>query len=272
MPIAALVLAFSSVQPAPAGRAHPQEPAAHEEDKRVERLALPRGKDKPPLFMEWTLASSDPGTPTLVLLHASRSSKGEYRPIVPRLKGLGYNCLAVDLIHGTECRGVKNLTARAARDAGRNTDYLDALVDIVDALQWARDNHAKGGLVLWGSSYSAGLAIHLAGERTDLVDGVLAFSPGEYFGSVGKGPTWIQESAKKVTCPVFLASARNEEVESKAIFEALASGDKTRFLPQGPGTHGSKALWEESAGNAEYWAAVEVFLKRAFPAVAPAGR
>jgi pimeloyl-ACP methyl ester carboxylesterase len=243
--------------------------AAKDSEKKVERVALERGKSRPPLVMEWTLASEDPKTPTLVLLHAARSSKGEYRPMVPRLKALGYNCLAVDLVCGGASRDLKNATARAARDAGANPNYLDAIPDILDALNWAREKYAKGQVFLWGSSFSSGLALHVAGENPALVDGVLAFSPGEYFTAVGKGASWVQECAKKVTCPVFVTSAKNEEEDWRAIFEALGSADKTHFLPQGPGTHGSKALWEESEGNAEYWTAVEAFLKRVAPA-APA--
>jgi pimeloyl-ACP methyl ester carboxylesterase len=239
-------------------------------EKRVERVTLSRGKDEVPLFMEWTDTRRS-GTPTLVLLHSARSSKAEYRPIVPRLAALGYNCLAVDMRYGLACRGLKNSTAKAARDAGRNVNYLDALVDIIDALAWARE-HTDGKVVLWGSSFSAGLALHLAGERSDLVDGVIAFSPGEYFASVGKGTNWIQECAPKVECPVFVTSARSQEADWKAIYAALAAKHKVSFLPSGPGANGSEALWEESEGHAEYWTALEAFLARAFPTAPPADK
>ena len=277
MPLAPLVVVLAGLW-APAAFQKDPEPqqtpreAGEPGEKKVERVQLPRGKDRPPLFMEWTLARADPKTPTLVLLHAARSSKGEYRPMVPRLKALGYNCLAVDLICGGASREVRNNTAKAARDAGRNPDYLDSLGDILDALTWVHENHGEGKTLLWGSSYSAGLALHVAGEHPDRVDGVIAFSPGEYFTSVGKSATWIQECARKVRCPVLVTSARSEEPEWRPIFEALAASDKTGFVPAGAGTHGSKALWEESEGHAEYWTAVEAFLTRAFPSPAAPAR
>lgn len=273
MLLAPLLLALPALLPTgPAQEGKPPADERAQGEPKVERVRVSRGKDMPPLFMEWTLANDDPETPTLVLLHAARSGKAEYRPMVPRLKELGYNCLAVDMMYGTESRGVKNSTAKAARDAGRNVNYLDAIGDILDAVKWARENHAKGKLLLWGSSFSASLALHLAGEHADQIDGVIAFSPGEYFGSVGKGTTWIQECAKQVKCPVFVTSAKNEEHDWRPIFEALATSDKTGFVPEGPGTHGAKALWQESGGNAEYWTAVESFLKRVCPAPAPAAK
>ena len=274
MLLASFLLVLTAPWPAtcPVQQEKPAPEEGADGEPKVERVRVSRGKDMPPLFMEWTLANDDPETPTLVLLHAARSGKAEYRPMVPRLKELGYNCLAVDLMHGTESRGVKNNTAKAARDAGRNVNYLDAIGDILDAVKWARDNHAKGKLLLWGSSFSASLALHLAAEHGDQIDGVIAFSPGEYFGSVGKGTTWIQECAKQVKCPVFVTSAKNEEHDWRPIFEALAASDKTAFVPAGPGTHGAKALWQESAGNAEYWTAVESFLKRVCPASTPVAK
>ena len=210
-----------------------------------------------------------PLTPMLLLYHQARSSKAEYRTMVPRLKEMGYNCLAVDLSSGAECREVKNQTAKLATHGGREPSYLDAMPDILDSVIWARANHAQGKLLVWGSSYSASLALEAAAEHPDVIDGVLAFSPGEYFAALGKSATWIREEAAKVECPVFVTAARSEESDWKPIFEAIPSKVKTTFVPAGPGTHGARALWPESAGNEEYWTAVEAFLKANFPAPPP---
>ncbi len=235
---------------------------------KVERPVI-EVRDGVRLMTELALADPDPETPFIVLYHQARSSRGEYRPIVPRLRALGYDCLSVDLRSGKGSNGVTNLTAKAVRESGGNPDYLDALVDIEDSLAWARANHAKGKLIAWGSSYSASLVLHVAGTRPELVDGVLAFAPGEYFSSLGKGSTWIRDSARSIRCPAFLTSARAEKDELAPILEALPGA--VGFIPESEGAHGSSALWEESPGQEEYWRAVEAFLAAHFPARAAPG-
>ncbi|MSR62462.1 MAG: alpha/beta fold hydrolase [Planctomycetes bacterium] len=260
--LTALVCTLLAVQdpaPVPAPERQPEQA-----DKNVERVTFSRGKKKVPLFMELTLANPDPKTPLLVLYHQARSSKGEYRPIVPHLKELGYNCLAVDLSFGGSCREVKNQAARAAP----NATALDSSDDILDSLQWAREHHAQGKLVAWGSSFSASLVLVLAAQHAELVDGVIAFSPGEYFAADGKSASWVRESVTTLQLPAFVAAARGEERDWSPIFEAIPAAAKQSFVPTSPGSHGSRALWEESADHALYWAALEGFLKQHFPAPA----
>lgn len=259
--LAALVL-FALQDPAPVPA---QESAPEKTDKTVERVVFSRGKKKVPLFMELSLANADPKTTMLVLYHQARSSKGEYRPIVPHLKELGYNCLSVDLCFGGVCREVKNQAARAAP----NATALDSIDDILDSIQWAREHHAQGKVVAWGSSFSASLALVLATQHAGLVDGVIAFSPGEYFAAEGKSASWVQESVTTLQLPVFVAAARGEEHDWKALFEAIPAATKQSFVPTSAGTHGSRALWEESPDHALYWTAVEGFLKQHFPAPVP---
>jgi dienelactone hydrolase len=225
------------------------------------------------LVAELYRASDDPATPVLVLYHQARSSRGEYRTIAPRLKERGYTCLAVDLRSGQASGDVPNLTARGVRMRGGNPTYLDALADIEDSLLWARASQPGGKLVAWGSSYSAALVLHLAGTKPELLDGVLAFAPGEYFVSLGKPETWIRDSAAGIRCPAFLTASRPEAAGMQAIFEAIPAGPpgaKVAFLPAGEGRHGSRALWPDEASSEEYWKAVEAFLGQHFPAPAPA--
>jgi dienelactone hydrolase len=252
---------LASLMAQASGAAAPPPPAGQE--RSIERVVIER--EKRPLVMELALVSDDPRTPMLVLYHRARSSRGEYRAIVPRLKELGYNCLSVDLSSGGACRDVPNLTVH---DYGlrKAPTFLDALPDFEDSLRWAREHHAsQGKVVAWGSVYSASLALHVAAAQPALVDGVIAFSPTECFGPLGKSETWVQESARNVSCPVFVTSARVEEGEWRAIFEAIPSPTKTSFLPSGAGTSGSPALWKESTSHAEYWAALAAFLAQHFP-------
>lgn len=221
------------------------------------------------IFAEFRPAS-DPSAPLVVLFHQARSSRGEYRPIVPRLTELGYGTLAVDLRVGGTTREVANVTARSARGRVKEPTYLDARADIEDALLYAREHCTprtaeNEKVVAWGSSFSASLVLQLAGERPELVDGVIAFSPGEYFASLGKSESWIRDSARDVRCPVFVTASLSEGDGWNAIFEAIGSEAKTAHRPLASGKTGSMALWQESEGSAECWQALEAFLAQHFP-------
>jgi dienelactone hydrolase len=220
-----------------------------------------------PITAEYHPASAEPGTPLLVLFHQARSSRGEYRPMFRRLTEMGFNCLAVDLRSGGKMKEVKNGTNRYANQIGKGTNYVDALQDMTAALEYARAQYAPAGtaLVAWGSSYSSSLVVYEAGAHPELIDGVISFAPGEYFASLGKSETWIQESAAAVKCPVFMTGARAEEKQWRLIFDALATTEKVGFVPETKGRHGSRALWPESDASADYWKAVEGFLDRYFP-------
>ncbi len=200
--------------------------------------------------------------PYIILFHRAHWSRGEYREIAPKLNALGFNCLAVDQRSGSEVNDVKNETAARAEVSGKPTTYVDALQDMQAALDFVRKNYAKGKLIIWGSSYSSSLALILAGQNENTVDGVLAFAPGEYFLRLGKPKNWVQIHAKRLDCPVFITSAKKEAPNWKAIFEAIPSDKKVSFIPETEGIHGSQALWESTADNAAYWKAVKKFLKQ----------
>ena len=148
-----------------------------------------------------------------------------------------------------------------AKSNGKPTTFVDAEQDIIAALKYCKENYAKGKLVLWGSSYSAALSLRIAGEHSDLIDGVMSFAPGEYFVRFGKPKNWITTSAIKISDPAFITSAKNEWKNWKSIFETIPS-DKTKFLPETPGNHGSRALWKKFDDHDVYWTAVESFLKK----------
>lgn len=204
--------------------------------------------------------------PVIVLFHQAGWSRGEYTEIVPWLNSLGYNCMAVDQRSGEHIRGIENVTAQRAVREHRPTGYVDALPDIKAALAYARKHYGKDRVIAWGSSYSAALVLKVAGDHPGMVDGVLAFSPGEYFERAGKSATWIQDSARLIMVPVFITSSRNEADKWGAIFVALGSGNSVSFLPQTEGRHGSRALWEKYPDSGVYRDAVKAFLLRYLPA------
>ena len=198
--------------------------------------------------------------PFIVLCHQAGWSRGEYREIAPMLNELGFNCMAIDQRSGGAVEGVSNQTASRATRAKKSVTFVDAEQDMIAAIKYARGNYANGKLVLWGSSYSSALALRIAGEHADKVDGVLAFAPGEYFARQGKPGNWIENSARKITAPVFVTSAKREHSSWKAIFKSISAADATSFLPETAGNHGSRALWRKFGDSKDYWVAVKGFL------------
>jgi dienelactone hydrolase len=197
--------------------------------------------------------------PFIVLFHQARASRGEYRMIAPELNAFGFNAMAVDQRIGNSFNAITNETAKRFGTEGMSEAYIDALPDMEAAIKYARKNYAKGKLIIWGSSYSASLVLKIAGDNPNLSDGVLAFSPGEYF---GKGPTYISESARKIGVPVFITSSHNEKNEWFPIYESIPGERKTYFLPPSDGAHGSSALFEYYDASNDYWKAVKDFLKQ----------
>jgi dienelactone hydrolase len=203
--------------------------------------------------------------PLIVLFHQARASRGEYRMIAPELNAFGFNAIAVDQRIGGSFNAITNETAKRLGAEGMSEAYLDALPDMEAAINYARKNYAKGKLIIWGSSYSASLVLKIAGDNPSLSDGVLAFSPGEYFGNLGKGPKYVCESARKIRVPVFIASSHDEKNEWLSIYDSIPGDRKTYFLPPSDGAHGSSALFEYYDASKDYWKAVKDFLKQFLP-------
>lgn len=202
--------------------------------------------------------------PVIVLFHQAGWSRGEYNEIAPRLNKLGFNCIAVDLRSGDSVRGKVNETASRARKAGLSANYADALPDVIAALQYVNKQHSNSKVIAWGSSYSASLVIKVAGDYPELVDGVLAFSPGEYFSHLGRSKTWIRDSAQKIKIPTFITSSKNEANDWALIYKSISENQRHRFIPKSDGNHGSRALWEKYDDSSAYWDAVTDFLRQSF--------
>ena len=210
--------------------------------------------------------------PCIVLFHQARSSRGEYKMLAPRLVKLGYTCFAVDLRSGIGSGGFHNETLVAAIEAGKPFEsYLESLPDMRAALRVVRERYVDEGVpvIALGSSYSASLALTVVAEDPTLADGVMAFSPGEYFTQYEKPEDWVRTAAAKIECPVFLTSAKDEVESWEPIFEAIPSTHKVAYRSERPGKHGSAALGRRSNGRDGYWEAVESFLGEHFPATPP---
>ncbi len=196
--------------------------------------------------------------PFIILFHQAFYSRGEYREIAPKLNAMGYNCLAVDQRSGNSFSGIRNETHKSATAMKLSTGFEDAYPDLEAALKYVKENYQPETILVWGSSYSSSLAFVLAANHSEDIDGLLAFSPGEYFLFEGKQ---IEDYAKAVKCPVFITSAKSEGKDWKNISEAVTADGSTFFLPTERGVHGSSALMDKTANHEEYWEAVKKFFE-----------
>lgn len=195
--------------------------------------------------------------PFILLYHQAGYSRGEYRTIAPVLNDLGYNCMAIDQRSGSQINGIINETHKEAVSKNLPTEFLDAIPDMEAAYLYVKYSIKPSKIILWGSSYSSSILFYMGSEHHNNLSGILCFAPGNYFKINNKE---LKTFAAKITCPVFVTSAKNEHNNWKGIYETIKS-DKSYFLPQSEGKHGSKALWSDNPNQLEYWTAVKQFLK-----------
>jgi len=201
--------------------------------------------------------TSKKNAPYIILFHQADYSRGEYNTIAPELNKMGFNCLAVDQRSGSNTRGVTNETAKQAKRLKMKMQYADALPDLEAALEYVKGELKAERIIVWGSSYSASLVFVLAEKHPEDIEGLLAFSPGEYMKVDGRS---IEDFAKKVTCPVFITSA-SDETDWKTMYDKIPSENKACYIPDFPGKHGSSALWESYDKSSMYWEPVKKFLE-----------
>lgn len=187
----------------------------------------------------------------ILLFHQAGANRGEYDTIAPRLNRLGFDTLAIDQRSGGNAFGHRNETAGRL---GHEFGFAAALPDLEAALA-----SAKAPVLVWGSSYSAALVFVLAARHPNAIAALLAFSPGEYIDGIS-----IRAAAAKVTSPVFVTSASNEQEETTAadILKTCPAGLKRQYKSKA-GTHGSSTL--RQVHSEDVWQAVERFLDDAVP-------
>ena len=188
----------------------------------------------------------------ILLFHQARFSRGEYVDIAPKLVEKGYACMAVDLRSGREANEVVNETFNRALTKGLSTNYQDARIDMQAAIAYAKEHSIKE-IVLWGSSYSATLAL-IEGKEDPKVVKVVAFSPGVYFGN----PETVKQQVIGYTKPVFVSCTANE-VKVLSDIITLLPGEYTTKV-ENAGDHGSKSLWTEKPGSDSLFLKVVQFL------------
>jgi pimeloyl-ACP methyl ester carboxylesterase len=190
----------------------------------------------------------------IVLCHRSHFNRGEYQETAPRLKKLGFSCLAIDQRSGMQVLGVKNETYARAKEQGMNTGYYSAKLDIEAAVDYAYKKN-KSKVILLGSSYSASLSLLVALEKYDKIKSVIAYSPGEYFKNIN-----VRETISNLKLPIYVTSSKEEVTEISKLIEYVDKKYLTHFKPSVEGGHGSRVLWEKSKGSKEYFDSLTKFL------------
>ena len=165
--------------------------------------------------------------------------------------------MAIDQRSGGGVNDVINMTNKRAKENKKKTEFVDAFQDVSAAVDYVKTTYSPDKIIIWGSSYSSSLVLKFAGDYPDAVQGVLSFSPGEYFGE----KKFITTSAANIKVPVFITSAQNEKKSWSGIYDAIPSDKKQFFLPETKGNHGSRALWEKFSDHQSYWTEVKGFLK-----------
>ncbi len=193
-------------------------------------------------------------TKMMILCHQARYSKGEYQETAPKFNKLGYTCLAIDQRSGDKVNDDINKTAEHAKNMGLPCEFEDAETDIRAAVHYLFGKYGKK-ITLMGSSYSAGLVLKVAATEKDKVEGVISFSPGEYF----KDTTMVRESLKILDIPVWITCSKEEIAETEKLVKGLDKKNITFFKPSKEGKHGSRALWKNYPDNKEYWESLNTF-------------
>jgi len=201
----------------------------------------------------------NPDAPIIVLCHQAGYSRGEYIDIAAQLNSFGFNCFAIDQRAGGSCNGLVNETAKYAKERGRPTEYLDAEQDMRAAIAHVTAKYYKNDIILWGSSYSAALALKIGIDHPK-VSSIIAYSPGEYLAGID-----LQSALSQLDKPIYVTSAKKEADAVSALISNVSEANVVQFIPEGNGVHGSKVLWRDTQDNGEYWASIYMYLKELLP-------
>jgi len=192
----------------------------------------------------------------ILLCHRSHCNRAEYRETAPRLNELGFSCLAIDQRSGMKVFGETNETKDRAKAKGLATGYLNAKPDVEAAIDYAYELNDKNKIILFGSSYSASLAL-LISTQTDKIKAAIAYSPGEYLKGVN-----LANEIKVIDKPTYVTSPKAEIQQVIDVVKNVKPKFVTHFIPTVYGFHGSKTLWKEVSGYETYWTSLEKFLKK----------
>jgi dienelactone hydrolase len=190
----------------------------------------------------------------VLLFHQAEFSRGEYKDIAPRLVEKGYACLAVDLRSGNVCNEIINQTAAKAKKQKLNQSFISALPDVKAAVNYAAQNIDKK-IVVWGSSYSAGLGM-MAAVDDGRITRVVAISPGDWYNRQDV----LKNKIRNLKTPVFITGGKAELDNVKKLAAVVPQEFLVFYTPEKNTDHGSKSMWKGKPGGKELFQAVTNFL------------
>lgn len=197
----------------------------------------------------------------ILLCHQAGWNKYEYDSTAVVLQQRGYHCLALDQRSGgtmgvwEDGGGPINQSYHRASAQGLKTDYLSAEQDMLAGIEYLSSKVAMP-VILWGSSYSAALALHLGFEQ-EQVRAIIAFSPGDYFDD--KKPS-LKSVLAKANKPYFITSSKKEAEDIKPMLPKASKSSQIQFIPDLAGEHGARALWSSKTAHPSYWKAIHDYL------------
>lgn len=187
---------------------------------------------------------------TILLFHQGGSNaRGEYASIIPKLIKEGFNVLAIDQRVGGQYYGNYNRTLSniPTNSFGDGYGYCDAYNNLESALDYMIDSGFSGDKIVWGSSYSASLAIQLANNRQNDISGVLAFSPASGGSMKDCLPDKYFETLK-IPLIILKPTSEMQNANSKLQFDLANKYNHQTYIAKN-GVHGSSMLVKERVGN-----------------------
>ncbi len=216
--------------------------------------------DNQHVYADIYLANHDKSAPLIILFHQARSNgRGEYKNIVPKLLEAGYSVLITDQRSGGNLFDGNN---RTVSKNGKSTGYCEAYPDLTAALTYVKAQGITGPLYAFGSSYSAGLVVQLGAKNTEVLNGVIAFSPASGGPMANCSPNSFAENSKTPT--MIVRPEKEMKVPSvQKQYDLFASNGHTVFIHEG-GVHGASTLdnTRTNSDDKELWAAVFSFLQK----------
>jgi alpha-beta hydrolase superfamily lysophospholipase len=203
-------------------------------------------------------------TAPIILLfhHALSNTLAENREIIPRLISLGYNLALTDLRVGmTGEHGGTNMTAAGWKNKTYDS-YCLALADMEASYQFIKTRFPKNKKILWGSGYSASIALQLSIQHANDFEAGLLFAPAQ------GGPVKPCEPTAAILKQIaiqFIAFRAESEMDDNRYQQAnlfRAHSISYHVIPSNQ--HGSSILDAERNPESQKktWAIVHEFLQK----------